>query len=165
MAEKTITNKDVAEHRATPGSAGGQVRQEPLPAGTPRDALIDDGRNEADWVPDVDRLHVGLVKQPTVPIRDASGNVIGFLAQDDLAGVLKEAVEPPSITDLKQHHNRVESSKEWQAGIRPLAPAPLGENDSASYNREQSRSTEKKAATKSESKTQEQTPAADGEQK
>jgi hypothetical protein len=138
MAERTITREDVLEHRATPGSEGGRVMQAPLAPRRvgPRDALIADGHQEADFVPDVDRLHLGFVPQPTVPLRDADGNVIGYLAQEELREILQVPAPPVTLRDLKRAHNAVESTKEWQRHIRPVGPGPLGEEDSYAFNDE-----------------------------
>ena len=135
MAEgQTITREQVLANKATPGSEGGRVVQEPLRTVGPRDALIADGKNAADYVPDVERLHLGFVPQPTVPIRDASGNVVGYLAQEDLQDVLGVPAKPVTLRDLKAAHNKAEGTSEWQRHIRPVGPAPLGEDDSDEYN-------------------------------
>lgn len=134
MAE-TITREQVLEHQATPGSEGGKVQQAPFQAPVgPRDALIVDGRNEQDFVPDASRLHVGFVPQPTFPVRDGAGNVIGYLAAEDVQQVLEVPAKPITLRDLKQHHNATEAGAEWQKHIQPVGPAPLGEEDSYAYN-------------------------------
>lgn len=132
----TISREDVLANRATPGSEGGQVRQEPLRTVGPRDALIADGHQAQDYVPDVDRLHLGYVAQPTVPIRNERGDVIGFVAQEDLQQVLQVPPKPVTIVDLKRAHNAREQSAEWRRHIRPVGPAPLGEEDSFAFNAE-----------------------------
>jgi hypothetical protein len=129
-----ITQAQVMRHEATPGSVGGTVQQAPLPTTGPRDALIIDGHNDQDYVPDADRLHQGFVAQPSIPVRDGSGNVIGYLAAEDAREMLQVPKAPVTLRDLKAGHNRLEASAEWQRHITPLGPAPLGEEDSYAYN-------------------------------
>lgn len=129
-----ITAKDIAQHRATPGSLGGKVVQAPLATKGPRDALIADGKQAFDYVPDVERLHVGFVPQPVVPIRNSGGDIIGYAAADDLRDVLGTPAAPVTLLDLKDAHNAREGSAEWQRHIRPVGAAPLGEEASALLN-------------------------------
>jgi hypothetical protein len=100
---------------ATPGASGPGTHtvEEPLRVGT-RDALIDDGKGENDYIPDVESkgYHVGMVRQPVKVVADEAGNVVGFASEHP-----SKFAEQPTLEDLKAHHNEVESSDEWNEDV------------------------------------------------
>jgi hypothetical protein len=140
MARKNATEKaDVFS--ATPGARapGVEVVEQPLNVG-PRDALIDDGKGENDYIPDVESKgsHVRLVRQPAKRAADARGTVVGFVSEHP-----SKFAEQPQITDLKAYHNAVESSDEWEDAGPAVLPTAT---------EEEARSVKMAGATKAASK-------------
>lgn len=121
----------------TPGMpAGAKATKDPppaIPGGGPRDALVIDGHNDQDYVPDSESkgYHTGMVRQPVMAVVDGAGRVVGFEAVDE-----SMFSRNPTIHDLKAAHNKRESSKAFQEGIVDLSaqpsPIPSAEDVAAS---------------------------------
>ena len=98
----------------------------PLNVG-PRDALIIDGHNDGDYVPDAEGkgYHVGLVRQPVMAVVK-NGQIVGFEAVEE-----SKFPERGSLEALKAAHNERESS--WQEGrdFRMTSPEPTANSSSA----------------------------------
>lgn len=92
----------------------------PLSVG-PRDALVIDGHNDGDYVPDAEGkgYHVGMLRQPVMALVDKGGRIVGFEAVNES----KFAV-PGSLASLKEFHNDQEA--DWKEGqhFRSAAPEP-----------------------------------------
>lgn len=130
---KEAKDTQVDAMRRTPGAEGGHAlnpsedEDVPLQLGAalsrvassgPRDALILDGHNEQDYIPDVDGkgYHSGMVRQPAMVVIGADGRVVGFEALDE-----SMFARQPTIQDLKAAHNAREKGKDWNKGVRDLS--------------------------------------------
>jgi hypothetical protein len=113
MARKNADQADAFS--ATPGARGKGVKavEEPLRVGT-RDALIIDGHNDEDYVPDVESkgYHVGMVRQPAKLAVNEAGQAVGFVSE-----LPSKFADQPTIADLKAQHNADEASAEWNEGV------------------------------------------------
>lgn len=126
MARKNAEQADAFS--ATPGARGPGVHavEEPLRVGT-RDALIEDGHNDGDYVPDVESkgYHVGQVRQPVKLAVDERGQVVGFMSEHP-----SKFASAPTLADHKAAHNKLEASDEWNGDVEVSrgieAPAPTG---------------------------------------
>jgi hypothetical protein len=100
---------------------------EPLRVGGPRDALIEDGHNENDYVPDVESkgYHVGMVRQPVKVAVDDSGRMVGFQSEHP-----SKFESQPSLADLKAAHNEIESGDDWNEDVHEAVQVS-GERQSA----------------------------------
>ena len=127
MATKNKERQDAFS--ATPGARapGTHKVEEPLNIGT-RDALIEDGHNEQDYVPDIESkgYHTGVVRQPVSVVADARGQTVGFSSEHP-----SKFAEQPTLEDAKAYHNEQEQTDEWQEGNQAASPV-LTESDLAS---------------------------------
>ena len=142
MADKNRSASDA--FHATPGARGKGVKavEEPLRVGT-RDALIEDGHNEGDYIPDVESkgYHVGMVRQPAHVAVNEAGQPVGFISERP-----SKFEEQPTLADLKAHHNAVESEDEWNEDVREATRVTATEEEVRSA--KLGGSTTKAAATK-----------------
>lgn len=114
MAKENAAKAQDAFH-ATPGATAKGVKavEEPLRVGT-RDALIEDGHNDGDYVPDVESkgYHVGMVRQPAQVAVNAAGQPVGFISERP-----SKFEGAPTLADAKAYHNEVESSDDWNEDV------------------------------------------------
>ena len=119
-------NRD--QFSATPGARAKGVKavEEPLRVGGPRDALIEDGHNDQDYVPDVESkgYHVGMVRQPAKVAVNEAGQAVGFISEHE-----SKFAQQPNITDLKAYHNEVESSDEWNEDVSEATRVTISDDD------------------------------------
>jgi hypothetical protein len=116
------SNSDPMKRTAgTPEGAKAVKTADDLPLSVgPRDALIIDGHNEGDYVPDADGkgYHVGLVRQPVMALVKG-GQIVGFEAVQE-----SKFDAPGSLESLKAYHNEQEA--DWKEGrnYRLASPEP-----------------------------------------
>jgi hypothetical protein len=111
-------------YSATPGASGPGTHavEEPLNVGGTRDALIEDGKGENDYIPEVESkgYHVGMVRQPAKVVVNEAGQAVGFASE-----LPSKFADQPTIDDLKAHHNEVESSDEWNEDVAEATQVTL----------------------------------------
>jgi hypothetical protein len=125
---RQMARKNAADaFSATPGAENAKTVEEPLRVGGPRDALIEDGHNENDYVPDVESkgYHVGMVRQPVKVAVDDSGRMVGFQSEHP-----SKFESQPSLADLKAAHNEIESGDDWNEDVHEAVQVS-GERQSA----------------------------------
>lgn len=102
------TNRSDATKR-TPGVPAGAkaVKDDPPMGPGPRDALVIDGHNEGDFVPDAETkgYHAGLVRQPVVALVQ-NGQIVGWEGAEES----RFAADPGSLENLKRAHNAREKN-------------------------------------------------------